>query len=268
MRAAIPSFVVAFALLTGCATSAPFTTTSKAPEDRTGACEQRTSEVFAITGAIDAELARCVRESFAESTRILVLNSEGGSVEAALDIATVLQGRNLTMRVERECNSSCANYFLPLAKRIEIGPEAMVLLHGSIDPWTIDRMRANKPAFMAIQARNGRTTEQAEAEFAGLISKSEALATRQAEFARAHAVAPGWMLFRMSGSDGIPGLVNHPTAVRAILVEEPMLRSCLPNVEIAPYQATLERHWTHSYRRLGLLWERIGPSGRAVCSPS
>jgi hypothetical protein len=129
-------------------------------------------------------------------------------------------------------------------------------------------MRANKPAFMAIQARNGRTTEQAEAEFAGLISKPEALATRQAEFARAHAVAPGWMLFRMSGSDGIPGLVNHPTAVRAILVEEPMLRSCLPNVEIAPYQATLERHWTHSYRRLGLLWERIGPSGRAVCSPS
>ena len=54
MRAAIPSFVVAFCLLTGCATSAPFTT-STAPEDRTGACEQRTAEVFAITGAIDAE---------------------------------------------------------------------------------------------------------------------------------------------------------------------------------------------------------------------
>lgn len=268
MRAAIPSFVVAFALLTGCASSATFTAASKAPEDRTGACEQRTPEVFAITGAIDAELARCVRESFAENTRILVLDSEGGSIEAALDIAEVLQGRNLTMRVEGECNSSCANYFLPLARRIEIGPRAMVLLHGGIDPWTIERMRADKPAFMAMQARNGRTTEQAETDFAGLISKSEALAARQAEFARAHAVAPGWMLFRMPGADGIPGLENHPTAVVAILVEEPMMRSCLPNVEIAPYQATLQRHWTHSYRRLGLLWERIGPSGRTVCSPS
>lgn len=267
MRAAIPSFVVAFGLLTGCATSTPFTTAT-APEDRTGACEQRTSEVFAITGAIDAELARCVRESFAESTRILVLDSEGGSVEAALDIAAVLQGRNLTMQVEGECNSSCANYFLPLARRIEIGPQAMVLLHGSIDPWTIERMRADKPAFMAMQARNGRSTEQAETAFAGLISKAEALAARQAEFARAHAVAPGWMLFRMPGADGIPGLDNHPTAVRAILVEEPMMRSCLPNVEIAPYQAALERHWTRSYRRLGLLWDRIGPSGRTVCSPS
>jgi hypothetical protein len=267
MRAAIPSFVVAFCLLTGCATSAPFTT-STAPEDRTGACEQRTAEVFAITGAIDAELARCVRETFAESTRELVLNSEGGSIEAALDIAEVLQGRGLTMRVEDECNSSCANYFLPLAKRIEIGPRAMVLLHGSIDPWTIDRMRSNKPAFMAMQARNGRSPEQAETDFAGLISKSEALAARQADFARRHAVAPGWMLFRMAGSDGIPGLVNHPTAVKAILVEEPMLRSCLPNVEIAPYQQALERHWTQSFRRLGLLWDRIGPSGRTVCAPS
>ena len=267
MRAAIPSLVVAVVLLTGCATSAPFTTATS-PDDRTGACEQRTAEVFAITGAIDAELARCVRESFAESTRELVLNSEGGSIEAALDIAEVLQGRNLTMRVEDECNSSCANYFLPLARRIEIGPEAMVLLHGSIDPWTIDRMRSNKPAFMAMQARNGRSAEQAETDFAGLISKSEALATRQAEFTRRHAVAPGWMLFRMPGSEDIPGLINHPTDVKAILVEEPMLRSCLPNVEIAPYQQALERHWTHSYRRLGLLWERIGPSGRAVCSPS
>lgn len=267
MRAAIPSLVVAVVLLTGCATSAPFTTATS-PEDRTGACEQRTAEVFAITGAIDAELARCVRESFAESTRELVLNSEGGSIEAALDIAEVLQGRNLTMRVEDECNSSCANYFLPLARRIEIGPEAMVLLHGSIDPWTIDRMRSNKPAFMAMQARNGRSAEQAETDFAGLISKSEALATRQAEFTRRHAVAPGWMLFRMPGSGDVPGLINHPTDVKAILVEEPMLRSCLPNVEIAPYQQALERHWTQSFRRLGLLWDRIGPSGRTICAPS
>ncbi len=267
MRAAIPSLVVAVVLLTGCATSAPFTTATS-PDDRTGACEQRTAEVFAITGAIDAELARCVRESFAESTRELVLNSEGGSIEAALDIAEVLQGRNLTMRVEDECNSSCANYFLPLARRIEIGPEAMVLLHGSIDPWTIDRMRSNKPAFMAMQARNGRSAEQAETDFAGLISKSEALATRQAEFSRRHAVAPGWMLFRMPGSEDIPGLINHPTDVKAILVEEPMLRSCLPNVEIAPYQQALERHWTQSFRRLGLLWDRIGPSGRTICAPS
>jgi hypothetical protein len=267
MRAAIPSLVVAVVLLTGCATSAPFTTATS-PDDRTGACEQRTAEVFAITGAIDAELTRCVRESFAESTRELVLNSEGGSIEAALDIAEVLQGRNLTMRVEDECNSSCANYFLPLARRIEIGPEAMVLLHGSIDPWTIDRMRSNKPAFMAMQARNGRSAEQAETDFAGLISKSEALATRQAEFTRRHAVAPGWMLFRMPGSEDIPGLINHPTDVKAILVEEPMLRSCLPNVEIAPYQQALERHWTQSFRRLGLLWDRIGPSGRTICAPS
>lgn len=267
MRAVTPVLVLAIALLAGCASSPPFSA-RPASEARTGVCEQRTAEVFAIAGRIDAELARCVRETFAESTRELVLDTEGGSVEAALDIAETLQNRGLLMRVEGDCNSSCANYFLPLARRIELAPRAMVLLHGSIDPWTIDRMRSNKAEFMAMQARGGRSPEEAEAAFAAMVSKVETQAARQAQFARRHAVAPGWLMYRTPGSDDIRGLVDYPTSVRAILVEEPMLRSCLPGVEIAPYQEALERHWTRSHRRFGLFWSRIGPSGRAVCRPS
>jgi hypothetical protein len=264
MRAACAILFAATALLGGCASTSSFSVQSES-EARTGACEQRTAEVFAISGEIDAELARCVRETFADSTRELVLDTGGGSVEAALDIVEILEGRGLTMRVEGQFNSSCANYFLPLARRIEFSPRAMVLLHGSIDPWTIDRWRSRKSEFITLQARIGRSTEEAERAFAGMLARSEATATRQAEFAQRHNVAPGWLLYRTPGSDDVAGLDHEPDRSRAILVEERMMRSCLPGVEIAPYQAALERRWLRSYRRLGLLWDRIAPSGRTVC---
>lgn len=266
MRAASAIFFVATALLGGCASTSTFNA-RPAAEARTGACEQRTAEVFAITGEIDAELSRCVRETFAGSTHELVLDSQGGSVEAALDIAEILEGRGLTMRVEGQCNSSCANYFLPLARRIEFSPRSIVLLHGSIDPWTIDRFRSRKSEFMALLAKNGRSVEEAEIAFAESMARTETTATRQAEFAQRHNVAPGWLLYRTPGSDDVPGLDPEPTRSRAILVEERMMRSCLPGVEIAPYQQALASRWLRSYRRLGLIWERIAPSGQTVCRP-
>lgn len=250
--------------IAGCASQAAFTSRS-ADEVRSGACEQRSPEVFVIRGEIDAELAACVRHTFDDTTRTLALNTEGGSVEHALDIAEVLQNRRLVMRVEGECNSSCANYFLPLAARIEFSPEAIILLHGSVDPWTIDRWRNRRAEFMAMEAAQGRDAAKAEESFQSLLTLAERLVERQADFARRHRVASGWLMVRRPGSGEIPGLAPQPGKGQAILVEEAMMRSCLPHVEIQPYQAQVDRRWTRSYRRLGLIWKQIAPSGRTVC---
>lgn len=254
---------LALILLGGCATSRAFNADSSAS---TGACQQRSAEVFAISGEIDRDLAQCVRENFADTTRVLALDTKGGGVEAALDIAAVIEGRDLTMRVEGECNSACANYFLPLASRIELAPDAMVLLHGSVDPWTIDRWRTRQDEFLAIETQRGQTPEQAQAAFERFLSSAEATAARQAAFAQRHGVRPGWLLYRTPGSETVEGLAHGPNSVVAILVEEPMMRSCLPGVEIVPFQSALQRQWTHSHRRLALFWQRIAPSGRAVCT--
>lgn len=263
MRAAALLAFVALSL-TACASSR-FYVIKSADEARTGACEQRTPEIFAISGAIDTELATCVRETFAETTRELILDTEGGSVEAALDIVKVLEGRRLTMRVEGECNSSCANYFLPVAGRIVVGPKGMVLLHGSMDPWTLENWRSKRAEFIAIQAAAGRTDDAAEKDFVELISLGEKIIALQAEFAERHNVSPGWLMYRTPGSGQITGLSHTPQMSRAILVEEPMMRSCLPGVEIEPFQSTYARHWTRSWRRLGLFWMRVAPSGSTVC---
>lgn len=169
------------------------------------------------------------------------------------------------MRVEGECNSSCANYFLPLASRIALAPDAIVLLHGSIDPWTIDRWRSRRSDFIAQRARHGHDEAAATETFDELLATAQGLKARQDEFARRNNVPPGWLLYREPCSGRVPGLANQPAPGRAVLVEEPMIRSCLTEAEIVPFQQSLNRAWLRSPRRLGLLWRRIVPSGEARC---
>jgi len=150
----------AFLLLGGCASSSVFTFGADRPADELR-CEQRSDRVFAISGKIDDAMAACVRAKFQPTTRELILNSEGGNVSAALDIAEILEGKRLHMVVEGQCNSSCANYVLPLAGRITIRPGAVALLHGSIDPWTVEKFKRGRNEFLKLQAKAGRSEDRA-----------------------------------------------------------------------------------------------------------
>lgn len=255
----MPALGVAALLgLIGCAHVGPGAGEAAEPP----ACRQETPAVFVLEGEINAALAACVAETFQASTREVILNSMGGDVAAALDIAERFEGRRLTMRVRGECNSSCANYFLPLAARIVIEPGALVILHGSVDPWTVERITVqtqNDPDLGGPTARDG-------ARFDGL----HALAARQAEFAARNRIPPGWLLYREAGSDGrdIAGLSDdlRPRG-RYLLVEEPLLRACLTGAEIQPFQDDLRRRWLRSFRRIGLYLSGIEPSGATVCVP-
>jgi len=217
-------------------------------------CRQETPEVFVLEGRITPALATCVAAAFQPTTREVILNSMGGDVASALDIAGQFEGRRLTMRVRGQCNSSCANYFLPLAGRIVVEPGALILLHGGVDPWTVERTRQQRPAGPDPTGSGG----------------PGALAARQADFAAQNRIPPGWLLYREARSDGlvVKGLSRslRPRG-RSVLVEEPMLRSCLTGADIEPYQDDLRRRWLGSYRRLGLYLSRIEPSGATVCVP-
>lgn len=240
---------------------------SFAASDAKPGCRQETPETFVIHGSIDAAMANCVRERFQLTTRELVLRSPGGDVSSALEIAERFEGRRLTMRVRRQCSSSCANYFLPLAGRIVIEPGGTIVIHGSIDPWTIARMAGRREEFVAEQMRGGAKAEDAHARYDQRVASGQALVERQATFAARNRILPGWLLYREAGADGgqVTGLSAAPRDGRYILVEESMLRSCLPEVEVETFQADLRRHWLRSFRRLGLMWTQTRPSGAAVC---
>lgn len=219
-------------------------------EARAADCRQQSPEVFVITGEIDQALTDCVDRLFAPTTRELVLNSQGGSVEAALTIAEHFEGKGLTMRVRNECNSSCANFFLPLASRLIVERGAIIGLHGSIDPMLIASTRERGETVAAVNA--SRTAQ------------------RQMAFARRNNIHPGWLLYRLAGAttaDALDGAWGGQTASsRMFIVEERMARSCLQNVEILPYQADLEATVLRPERVARLHRRGIARSATVVCN--
>src|SRR5690606_3703784 len=97
-------------------------------------CEQASAATFVLEGPVNAAMADCVRARLAPTTTELVVDSGGGDIKQALDIAELLEPLTLTVRVRGRCYSSCANYFLPLARRLIIEPGAAIVLHGGADP--------------------------------------------------------------------------------------------------------------------------------------
>jgi hypothetical protein len=213
-------------------------------------CRQLTPETFVLDGQIDRAMADCVAERLQPTTREVILTSQGGSVAPALDIAERFEGKGLTMRVRDECNSSCANFFLPLARRLIVERGAIIGLHGSVDPLLIADARARGETVAAVNA--SRTAQ------------------RQMAFARRNDIHPGWLLYRLPGetrSQALDGVFEGETAgTRLFIVEEPMARTCLSWVEIIPYQADLRASVLRRDRMSRLQRRGVARSGEAVCN--
>lgn len=235
---------IAFGLLAALSACASLGEVRYGERDGEPRCVQQTPDIFVLTGGIDPEMASCVEQSFQPTTREVRLDSPGGHVGAALDIAANFEGRGLVMRVVDECNSSCANYFLPLASRVIVEPEAIIMLHGSLDPalraHTIDRREAFIRDRMSSE---GESRAEAIVRHDALLENLDATTARQAAFAERNGVPPGWLLYRRPGSDDIEGISGAPDGDvnTALIVEEAFMRSCLRNTQIDPFDARLGR---------------------------
>lgn len=211
-------------------------------------CEQVSATTFVLEGPVNPAMTECVRSHLAPTTTELIVDSGGGDIKQALDIAELLEPLAMTVRVRDRCYSSCANYFLPLAGRLIVEPGATIILHGGADPQFLQseiERRERRVREIMRDADIGRT--EAEARYAVSIDGVRTLIERQRAFARRHNVGMGWFLYREEGDDDVgPWLTGqrgpkpHLFGWRLMLVEEPMLRSCLPDVEVEPFQHRLE----------------------------
>ena len=83
-------------------------------------------------GAISAENnAGFFARVSALPVRLLLIDSEGGDVAAAIELADWVHARQLDIAVTGVCLSSCANYVFPAARQKEIRPGAIVAWHGN-----------------------------------------------------------------------------------------------------------------------------------------
>ena len=89
-------------------------------------------ESILIRGIITAETATEFRRELTQSkiTRVL-LDSGGGDVESAIEIANLIKKHELDVDVIGKCYSSCANYLFPAGRTKTISELGIVAWHGN-----------------------------------------------------------------------------------------------------------------------------------------
>ena len=81
-------------------------------------------------GCISKEAVTNFKENANASAKTLLIQSEGGDVEAAIDLAKEIIKRKISVVVRGYCYSSCANYILPSGRQVYVEPGSRVLFHG------------------------------------------------------------------------------------------------------------------------------------------
>ena len=90
----------------------------------------RSGEALSLRGCISAASATEFLRRLPESSGEVIIDSEGGSVEAAIEMATSLNASGRPLRIRGRCKSSCANYLLAAARLVRVEPGAEVVFHG------------------------------------------------------------------------------------------------------------------------------------------
>lgn len=93
--------------------------------------EQGSKEITLI-GSIDTAMATKFQAALAENNNIdtLVIDSYGGDIDAAMDIAELIGRRKMHMVVDGRCLSACANYLFPAAATKIVLPGSVLAIHG------------------------------------------------------------------------------------------------------------------------------------------
>lgn len=200
--------------------------------------------ILTLRGPTDQVMFDCLKASSA--ARIVRVRSPGGSVTTAMQIAERLHGMNAELVIDGYCESSCANYFLPVARRVVVEPGARIVLHGSSDEHMLEKSGQRGPF------------------------------EQQRAFAERFHIPLGWLLYRteaefQAGSNGrhVSGAVDTPPGddrVAYIVVEEQFLRSCYPHLDIEFRSET----YTDRMRRDAPFRNRLArdgfyPSGSLEC---
>lgn len=165
MSGALRSFLISalFALLSVCACSAE-------PFDRSvgyGLCARtgvfRTDAgLLRVCAPLSSDITQSVRESVTDADRVILVTSGGGDQVDALELASIIRERNLTVRVQQFCMSACSTYLMTLAPRVEVAPYTVVAFHHTA-AWLVDALAAREG--MAVDAPFRQASERERAAF-------------------------------------------------------------------------------------------------------
>lgn len=199
-------------------------------------CEQPQPRRVVFSGD-SAVLGDCLEKLGVREIGELRITSPGGDAWASLQTARAWMGRVDLLVVDTLCGSSCANYFIPMAKRVSIVPASYVVLHGAINPALFEKSEAKLRKDLLTQYRElnsknpiPKTQKQIEAEFevmyADALDKLREQADVQAEFERARLRCRDWLDPNLHLSTPIPDRYGY------LLVTPVMAYRCLQVTQV------------------------------------
>jgi len=177
----------------------------------------------------------------------LVVDSPGGEVGAALDMANVMRREGISIYVHGYCASSCANYLFVSARFKVLGPNAVVGWHGSPASEHIEGLDTLPPHDRAIaEVIRRRLVREERKLFAQVGVDPRLLCAGDRTIAKAGAF--GWTMpiramtqfgvgpvISLAGDRNIPTIV--PGHAEPLLVIEPRLdcQRTYPSIGPSPY---------------------------------
>lgn len=234
------------------------------PYPKTGGCEQIDRSTLRLSGPIDDAMRDCALAEITPDIETVIVTTNGGEVFAGRAIGYKIGEQPRHLIVDRVCLSSCGNYFVPAAARVTLRAGSVIGLHGSPDPHMLSNIDMENHLASLVEDNN--VTSEGLTRI--LKRKSDRRAKQLAEEAKfaAHFNVPkGWRHYREAGDadDGwrrhfVEGSDVNVVPKNFMIVEEPMMASCLPDVKIAEFQDTLEatvldnaKFWTSLKETMG-----------------
>lgn len=182
------------------------------------------------------KLADCLASLKLSEIDELRISSRGGPADATLDLARRLADKVDSVIVDGLCASSCANYLLPIAKRLVVEPGSLVLLHGSIDVEQVSEYLDKNRDALRDQA-SGASAADVDKALERLLAETRRDAMEQAQFEDDRLSCRDWLDPDLQFPPG-----EVPERLEYLVVTKAMAERCLK-------QTRVERFWEPSPRQ-------------------
>lgn len=98
-----------------------------------------------FSGAITEEISKLFVDTLKENNKIhsLYINSPGGEISSAIDIARLIRAHSIKVIVVGLCHSACADYIFAGAKHKSVLPGGIVAIHEPVNSILINGNRQN-----------------------------------------------------------------------------------------------------------------------------
>lgn len=231
---------------------------------KSGTCESINKTTLKLTGPIDEAMRDCALSMLTPDIKTVKVMTQGGEVFAGRAIGYKLGEHPRHLIVDKACLSSCGNYFIPAAKRVTLLPHSVIGLHGTPDPHML--FNADMENHMAGLVEEGNVASEGLTRILKRKSEQrERQLSEEAKFAERFNVPKGWRHYREAG-DADDGWRRHFTAGsdaniapdKFMIVEQPMLTSCLAHVASEDYQPILEQTVFNNLKLWTSLKEKMG----------